>query len=52
MRDEVLFALLPFIHNRFDEIDQPEKKLLLTKSKGKERWKLQEMTAHRSKAPV
>lgn len=35
MRDEILFALLPFIHNRFDEIDQPEKKLLLTKSKGK-----------------
>ena len=35
MRAEVLFDLPPFIHNSFGEMDQPENKLLLTKSKGK-----------------
>lgn len=35
MRDEGLFALPPFIHNSFGEMDQPENKLLLTKRKGK-----------------
>lgn len=35
MRAEVLFDLPPFIHNSFGEMDQPENKLLPTKSKGK-----------------